>query len=500
VRFFWLLALVFFLMVPNLNAQNPEDLISDETYECLVCHESLHPGIVESWRQSRHYQITPGEAMAVEGLGLKVSNPDVPMALRDNNVGCAECHLLRPDAHDGTYEHNGYRVHTVVSPEDCATCHSVEREQYSHNVMAHAYGNLVYNPLYMDLTETINGVPVRKGDRIETKPQDDMTMAESCLYCHGTKLEVTGTEVRDTDFGTMEFPKLAGWPNQGSGRINLDGSMGSCSACHTRHQFSMAEARKPYTCKECHDGPDVPAYKVYSTSKHGVIFSAKQKDWNFTNTPWVIGQDFTAPTCATCHISLTTDTDGTVVAERTHALTPRLPWRIFGLVYAHPQPKSPDTSIIRNDDGLPLPTNLDGTFAGGFLIDQEEMEVRKQRMQSTCMSCHSQQWVDGHWERMENTIRTTNEATLTSTKLLAEIWEKGYAKGLPQGESVFDEFIEKVWSDIWLLHCNSIRFTSAMAGGGDYGVFADGRYVLNRRVTELKDWLRTQDMIHEKKK
>jgi hypothetical protein len=294
----------------------------------------------------------------------------------------------------------------------------------------------------------------------------------------------------------MDFPVIKGWPNQGSGRINTDGSMGACSACHTRHQFSMAEARKPYTCKECHDGPDVPAYKVYKASKHGTIFSSKYHEWDFKKTPWTVGSDFRAPTCAACHVSLLTKPDGTVVAERTHAMSPRLPWRIFGLIYAHPQPKSPDTSRIVNDDGLPLPTNLDGSPAEKFLIDDEEMQERKQRLQAVCLSCHDQAWVDGHWKRLENTIEETNRATATGTGLLVEIWEKGYAKGLPQKESIFDEFVEKVWSDIWLFHCNSIRFTSAIAGGGDYGVFADGRYVLNRRVRELSDWLRTQDEIH----
>jgi len=32
----------------------------------------------------------------------------------------------------------------------------------------------------------------------------------------------------------------ATWPNTGIGRVNPDGSAGSCSACHTRHRFSKA--------------------------------------------------------------------------------------------------------------------------------------------------------------------------------------------------------------------------------------------------------------------
>ena len=62
--------------------------------------------------------------------------------------------------------------------------------------------------------------------------------------------------------------------------------------------FSIEMARKPSTCKECHVGPDVPAAKVYASSKHGNIYSAMHKTWDFEAVPWKIGEDFTAPTCA----------------------------------------------------------------------------------------------------------------------------------------------------------------------------------------------------------
>lgn len=42
------------------------------------------------------------------------------------------------------------------------------------------------------------------------------------------------------------FP--ATWPNVGVGRLNLDGSKGSYTSCHTRHRFSVMEARKPQAC------------------------------------------------------------------------------------------------------------------------------------------------------------------------------------------------------------------------------------------------------------
>ncbi len=480
-------------MVSLLSAQSSsskEVPLSKATQGCISCHQDLHPGIVSAWGRSRHARITPEEAMKVQGLGLKVSSKKIPDRFLKVAVGCVECHTQRPEAHTGTFEHAGYDVHTAVSPNDCSTCHAEEADQFSRNLMAHARGNLVDNPLYMDLARTIEGEVARKGYLLDFTPADPLTQAESCLHCHGTKLEVKGSQERDTLFGWMVFPVIAGWPNQGVGRENTDGSLGSCGACHNRHQFSIEMARQPYTCKKCHIGPDVPAYKVYSASRHGNMFSTHGKQWNFKSVPWTVGEDFTAPTCASCHVSLLADSSGDKIVPRTHQITDRLPWRAFGLIYAHPQPISPDTSIIRNADDLPLPTNLDGTFADEYLIDAETMAERTENMQTVCRSCHGSAWVNGFWERFERTIQTTNQATLEATRVMIDIWDNGYAVNHLAGGSLFDEAIERRWSDVWLFYANHIRLASAMAGGGDYGVFADGRYHITKAIMELNEWLR----------
>ncbi|CAB5087596.1 Hydroxylamine oxidoreductase (Fragment) [Olavius algarvensis associated proteobacterium Delta 3] len=464
--------------------------LSEASSECIDCHTTFQPGVVEGWKKSRHANVTPEQALSVKGLANKISNKDVPEDLRSHAVGCAECHTLRPDAHADTFEHNGYDIHVVVSPDDCKTCHKTEVEQFSRNLMSYAVKNLAENSVYQALEQSILGAAGIKGDHIKFGPIDEDTQAEACYYCHGTTLKVTGIETRDTDAaGELEFPVISGWPNQGVGRINLDGSRGSCTACHTRHEFSIEMARKPYTCKECHIGPDVPVFKVYSASKHGNIFSTKGDGWDFAPVPWTVGQDFTAPTCAGCHISLLVNTEGETVIERSHQMNNRLPWRLFGLIYAHPYPKQADTTIIRNKDGLPLPTDFNGGLAEGYLIDANEQARRTRSLQGICMNCHDTSWVSGFWRRFENTIRTTNEATRTATMLMTEAWNQGYAKGLSAKENPFDEFIEKLWSDNWLFYANTVRFSSAMGGGGDYGVFADGRYHLSRNLTEMRDWL-----------
>ncbi len=473
---------------------------SAATQECLDCHTTYHPGIVADWQKSRHAAVTPAVAMDRPATARRLSSPQVPESLRDTVVGCAECHTLRAEAHADTFEHNSHRIHLVPSPDDCAVCHAEERIQFADNIMALAEKNLADNALYQDMQRTILGPPRMIQGNLQFEPADDLTRAEACFYCHGTRLAVTGSETRETDVGELQFPVLSGWPNQGVGRVNLDGSRGSCSACHVRHQFSIETARKPYTCKECHVGPDVPAFKVYSASKHGNIFSSLEGQWNFTQVPWRIGRDFSAPTCAVCHISETVNADGDVVARRTHRMSDRLGWRIFGLIYAHPQPKSPDTSVIRNRDGLPLPTDLDGTPSQNFLISAEEIDTRRARMQKICLNCHGNAWVSGFYQRLDHSIATSNATVGTATRLMQTIWHKGYAQGPESGGSPFDEAVERRWSDAWLLYANNVRFVSAMAGGGDYGVFEDGRYHLSTALMDLQDWLTLREKtIHGKK-
>ena len=499
-RLYFTLIVVLWVLPPVVLAAPGEVLISDATQECLDCHSEFHPGIVQDWHNSRHSKMTPQTALKADKLKRRMSGTSVPEALQNQVVGCAECHTLRAGAHSDTFEHNGYEIHLVVSPDDCATCHVTERTQFAKNLMAHAYKNLAENPLYQDLQRTILGETTVKDGKIRFSPANGLTRAEACFYCHGTRLELSGYETRDTVAGELEFPIISGWPNQGVGRVNLDGSRGACSACHSRHHFSIEMARKPYTCKECHAGPDVPAFKVYSASKHGNIFSAMNSTWNFTAVPWTIGTDFSAPTCAACHISLLVNAGGEVVNPRTHQMNDRLGWRIFGLIYAHPYPKEPDTTTIRNRAGLSLPTDFDGGFAKDYLIGPEAQEIRQQTMQNTCLNCHSTAWVKGHFVRLDNAIQTSNAKVLTATGLVSRAWESGYAQGPGQKGSPFDEFIERRWSDAWLFHANNIRFVSAMAGGGDYGVFEDGRYPLTNALLDMQSWLETRDMMSTAKK
>lgn len=481
----WILVVAgMFLAVPGGAWAAP---LSNDTRACIGCHQEVTPGIVADWRASRHARVTPAQALEQAPLARRFSASGPPAGTAANAVGCAECHTRNPDAHPDSFDHNGYRVHIVVSPADCAGCHPQERDEFAQNLMGNAHGNLVENALYRQLIESVNGVQTLEGGRLVAHAPDDLTNADSCLACHGTRVEVRGTAARDTAMGEMDFPVLSGWPNQGVGRINPDGSAGACTACHTRHQFSIEVARKPYTCSQCHKGPDVPAYPVYMVSKHGNIYDSLEAKWDFDAVPWDAGKHFTAPTCATCHVSLVTH-GSEVIARRTHRMNDRLPLRLFGLVYAHPHPISADTTGIRNRAGLPLSTELTGEPVEAFLIGAEEQRTRREAMMAVCGACHSRQWAEGHFARLERAVETTNAMTLSATRLLLSAWEKGLAQGPAQGASPFDEAVERKWVRQWLFYANSIRFASAM-GGADYGVFANGRFYLAENLREMADWL-----------
>jgi len=109
-------------------------------------------------------------------------------------------------------------------------------------------------------------------------------------------------------------------------------------------------------------------------------------------------------------------------------------------------------------------------------------------MEGVCRACHAADWARGHLNRLEHTIATTNDATLTATDLVRQAWDEDLAEGPAQGGNPFDEGIEKMWTAQWLFHANATRFASAM-GGADYGVFAGGRWDLARNLRAMQEWL-----------
>ena len=450
--------------------------VSRESQACIFCHQIATPGIVGDWSSSRHAQTTPAAALGQPVLARRTSVEDLRAIARpENAVSCFECHGLNPNNHDDNFTHFGTGINIVVTPQDCATCHPVEFEQYQGSKKAHAVDNLRRNPVYSALVNTILSVDGEVSDT---------TRGETCFACHGTEVKVDGVREISSNFGKLQVPELTNWPNQGVGRINPDGSTGSCASCHPRHGFSLQVARSPATCGQCHLEPDVPAYNVYRESKHGNIYDVRKANWDMDGVPWVVGEDFTAPTCAACHVSLVTDSAGNVMAERSHDFGSRLWVRVFGLIASHPQPKDGRTYLISNDDGLPMPTTFAGTPASEHLISTSEQKIRQGRMTDVCSACHSSSWISGYLERFEATVKEADSMVLAATALVQEAWEKGMA----DPANPFDELIESHWIRQWLFYANSVRYASAMLGP-DYAAFKNGFWYLKENLLEMEEML-----------
>ena len=294
----------------------------------------------------------------------------------------------------------------------------------------------------------------------------------ACMQCHGS-LVVPYRVERDK-------VHLWGWPNNGAGRIDPDGSLGTCTACHPRHQFSIEHARKPETCGQCHLGYSHPHIEVYEESKHGNIFGVSGENWNWKALPWRVGVDFTAPTCATCHLSTLATPDGKIVVQGTHDLRRRIVWDSMHF-FTFPKPKWPDhtqNAILRGADQLTGVGLLENgvTFEGYKIVNglktsleipnlpvveyYGELKKHREEMKTVCKLCHSTQWVDNYFIVYDANQIDYNITANFAFQLLQYAWKLGIHN--PQNK--LDEYMEFMWYYIWHHDGRRWRAGAAMMG------------------------------------
>ncbi|MBW1797306.1 MAG: hydroxylamine oxidoreductase, partial [Deltaproteobacteria bacterium] len=194
-----------------------------EAVACIECHKKENPGIFADWAHSRHASanITCLDCHKAEEFDADVSKEHFKQ-------------YERSDQKFGTQEYK-VPISAVVTPKDCSRCHPDEAKQYSLSKHANTLEIIWKIDPWMN-----------KG------MNSDNERTTGCLHCHGTILKMKDGKL------TPET-----WPSVGVGRINLDGSRGACTSCHTRHMFSVMEARKPEACGQCHLGPDHPQLEIF---------------------------------------------------------------------------------------------------------------------------------------------------------------------------------------------------------------------------------------------
>ncbi|MGX9364726.1 multiheme c-type cytochrome [Desulfoplanes sp. PS50] len=365
--------------------------MSEQAKACIECHKTESPGLFVDWANSRH---------------------------ANANITCIDCHLAEdhdPDVSDVHYKQyqrsdnqwgvKEYRVPVaaVVTPKDCSRCHPDEVKQYAKSKHANT----------MEIIWKIDPW-LNKG------MNSDWERTAGCYYCHGTVLKKNEDGLLDPST----------WPNVGVGRVNMDGSLGSCTSCHTRHQFSTAEARKPEACGQCHLGPDHPQIEIYTESKHGAIYDASGHTFNWSAAPgtWTAGVDYRSPSCAACHMS------GSGPVMTTHDVTERLGWEL----------QAPLTVRPENFAAFPAQTN--------GLAEQEKMKA-------ICMQCHGKSWVDAHYVKLDESVEEYNEVYYKPAKAMLD---ELYAKGILDDSRFFDEKLEVEFYELWHHEGRRARMGTAM--------------------------------------
>jgi len=386
--------------------------VSETAKGCIECHAQQTRGLVGDWAQSRHAHA---------------------------NVTCLDCHAAGPADADVSGAHLMFektRVSAIVSPKDCSRCHPDEAAQYAKS--KHANTIEIIWKLDPWLNQGLNS---------------DIERLTGCFHCHGTIVKLKNGR----------FDKQT-WPNTGVGRINPDGSKGSCSSCHTRHRFSLAEARKPEACGQCHLGPDHPQIEVYEESKHGAIYHTEGAEWNWDSPPgmWTPGVDYRAPTCATCHMS------GTTGVTTTHDVTERLAW----------ETQAPLT--VRPEDFKPWPA------------PHGNSKLERMKMEKVCHGCHSKAWTRGHFSRFDAAVDDYNENYFKPAK---KIIDDLYEKNLLSKEKALDEELEIEMYELWHHEGRRARFGAAMMAP-DYAWW-HGFYELKKRFMKIE---RLAEELHNRAK
>jgi hydroxylamine dehydrogenase len=245
---------------------------------------------------------------------------------------------------------------------------------------------------------------------------------------HPTNLDAVSKIVKD-ESGRPMFDAST-WPNTGIGRLNLDGSKGSCSACHSRHDFSPRRARQPENCGKCHLGPDHPQKEIYEESKHGVAYRDLKDYMNLNADSWVLGKDYSqAPTCATCHMSGHTRNNGKI----THDPGERISWS-----------NRPPVSVVMDTDiNNKIVTETDPAKRRELTADT--WQAKRSRMKQVCSHCHTPDYMNAFYEQYDDLVILYNEKFAKPGKAIIEALRENELITPTQ----FDEEIEWTWFFLW---------------------------------------------------
>ena len=288
------------------------------------------------------------------------------------DVTCATCH---GEEHTSAHDFAEARVPT---PEDCGVCHETRLDQFKKGKHAVAW-------IAMKVMPTTHALPVSLTEGMK-----------GCGGCHKIGLK-TAQELKDLRA-------------QGSGF-----GLASCDACHTRHTFSVKEARQPQACQTCHMGFDHPQWEMYSASKHGVRYLLKQNR--------TLPETVAAPACQTCHMQ-----------KGDHEV--RTAWGFLAVRLPMPEDKqwAADRATILqalgvlDPDGKPT-ARLDIVKVGQVArLTQEAWMAEREKMLGACKKCHSANFAWTEMAKGDDMIRAADALLAEAIRVVAALYKDGVIK------------------------------------------------------------------------
>jgi hypothetical protein len=355
--------------------------------KCAECHTRQQHAIVHEYELSVHAQ---------------------------KNVNCLDCH--QPAGNQESSPHHGFTISKVVTAANCRSCHESIYQQFLRSrhaapSWAAVYGEEGLSPEQVAFSEQYHpGASKRKPNAL-VELEGAAAMATGCVKCHGV------------------------------GKPNDDGTIGNCTACHTRHTSSVELARLPTTCGQCHMGPDHSQLEIYSESKHGVLFEAQRSLLKMDKrASELTTRDMFVPTCATCHMS------GLNGQKSTHDTSERLSY-----------------------------------WLAAEVSEKRPNYVQAQAaMQETCMQCHSPNQVKRVYEEAEAAVVSTNEKVREAREVMEGLRKDGILTGKP-----FQEPIDFLYFDLWHYYGRTAKH-GAFMGGQDFAQW-HGNYPILQHTVELKE-------------
>lgn len=371
---------------PKVETEQPSADFIRASGKCAECHARQQYSVVHEYEMSVHAK---------------------------KGINCLDCH--QPAANQQKEEHHGFVISTKLTAGNCRSCHEpiyqeFLRSRHAAPAWAAVYGEKGLTSEQVAFSEQYQPGGTKRPPHPFTQLEGNAAMTSGCEQCHSV------------------------------GRPNDDGTIGTCTACHTRHTSSVQIARLPSTCAQCHMGPDHSQIEIYEESKHGVMFQAQEGLMNLSVAPRdLTTRDMWVPTCATCHMS------GINGLKATHDPSERLSWYLANAVST----KRPNYALAQAN------------------------------MKQVCEQCHTPAIPDRVYKQAEAVVANTNQRVTDAKNLVDGLRADGTLTGPP-----FSNPIDFTYFDLWHYDGRTSKH-GAFMGGADF-VQWHGNYPMLQRMVQLK--------------